>query len=339
MPSIYTPDPTNTAQPADSDYAYLQAGELRAIKQYLAAQLTGLGGPVNPEVLRDRAKNYLINGCCRLAEHGNKAISANGVNYGGCNRHVVQTTGFSTIAATIQQYTAQATSSSYAQGISMTTTGSGTLLMGQRSEAITSRTLAGRTVTYSARVFQNTGAAVNVNMTCYKPSALNDFTSGTLLATGSTVSVASGTWTTVSLSLTLSTSDVLNGLAGYINFTGLGAVSTKDFLISDFQLVESQFVTPFVCKPIEEEEAACARFFRLIRFIIRSGTAANFFAWITFSTPMRAVPAVSLENITYVNGSGGAAQNPSITGAEAAFNASAPDGSMNATLVAIAEIF
>ena len=38
MPSSYTPDATNTTQPADNDYAYLAAAELRTLKTYLAAQ-------------------------------------------------------------------------------------------------------------------------------------------------------------------------------------------------------------------------------------------------------------------------------------------------------------
>lgn len=60
MPSIYTPDPTNPLQPADTDYAYLQAAEMRALKQYLQTQLGVLGGPINMSLLQH--KNLVING-------------------------------------------------------------------------------------------------------------------------------------------------------------------------------------------------------------------------------------------------------------------------------------
>lgn len=42
MPSVYTPDATNAAQPADSDYAYLIAAEMRTLKSYLASQLSNI---------------------------------------------------------------------------------------------------------------------------------------------------------------------------------------------------------------------------------------------------------------------------------------------------------
>lgn len=60
MPSIYTPDPTNSAQPLDTDYAYLQAAELRTLKGYLQTQLAGLGGPVNGSMFKNI--NQIING-------------------------------------------------------------------------------------------------------------------------------------------------------------------------------------------------------------------------------------------------------------------------------------
>jgi len=59
MPSVYTPDATNPLQPADTDYAYLQASEMRTLKQYIQTQLGVLAGPVNTELLSNR--NLIVN--------------------------------------------------------------------------------------------------------------------------------------------------------------------------------------------------------------------------------------------------------------------------------------
>lgn len=53
MPSVYTPDATNAAQPADSDFAYIIAAEMRALKSRVNT-IAGASGPTY--------KNKLLNG-------------------------------------------------------------------------------------------------------------------------------------------------------------------------------------------------------------------------------------------------------------------------------------
>jgi len=58
MPSVYTPDATNTTQPALTDYAYILAEEVRTLKSYIQSTIIPMAGGTNGIGY----KNKIING-------------------------------------------------------------------------------------------------------------------------------------------------------------------------------------------------------------------------------------------------------------------------------------
>lgn len=214
-------------------------------------------------------RDKVINGAHRVNKAGNVAIVNNAVTYGGPDMFFGNPQSFTTASGNLTQYSGVATSSSYAYGASMTTTGSGDLFYGTRLEAKDTISLNSQTYTYSFIAYQNTGSAVNVYPAIYKANAADDFSATTLLATGSVVSVPSGTPTLVTQTITFGSSDASNGLQLSQKFASVGAVTGKDFWIGDVQLTPGSVVTTKEQRPIEVEYALCERY---LPAFIGSGT-------------------------------------------------------------------
>lgn len=223
-----------------------------ASSAYQGGQLAGL-------------RNKIINGCGRVAQRGNVALSAVGTNYyGGADRIVTVVTGFSTASGTITQWTGGSSSTTYGQKLSaLTTTGAGAVIFQQRIESVNVQDLNSKTITVTAYLLQNTGSSLNATISIYAPTVKDTFTTTTQIGTdSSTTSIPSGTLTQISKQFTLSAGAVTNGLLVNVNFTGVGAVTSKDFVISDWQLEAGSVATPFEQRPVGLELALCQRYFQ-----------------------------------------------------------------------------
>lgn len=142
-----------------------------------------------------------------------------------------------------------------------TTTGAGSTYTQQRIEGINSRALNGRTVTCSATVFQNTGAALNAQITLGKPTTtLDTFAAQTILSVSGNFSIPTGVPTKISWTYTLGAAEATLGLLAQFGFSAIGAVTSKDFWVGDLQLEAGSLVTPFETRPIGVELALCQRY-------------------------------------------------------------------------------
>lgn len=212
-------------------------------------------------------RNLIINGDCRTAQRGATALGGAGAwTYGGCDRILVSASGFTTSSGTINQIASgTSTSTGFAQSVVVTTTGTGTVQFSQRIEAANIRHLAGKQVTISAKLYHDAGSAVPVAFQLYKANTLDNF-SGAATQIGTTVSVgnaASGAYTTVQATFTLSAADAATGLWPVVQFTPVGAVTGRTFAIGDFQMEMGAAATPFEVRPIGTELALCQRYYEV----------------------------------------------------------------------------
>jgi hypothetical protein len=221
-------------------------------------------------------KNYIINGGCVVAQRGNRSAVKDTWTYGGSDRTCVNIGG-TTASGTIQRYAVAASASGYAQGISVTTTGIGAVFFQQRIESFNALSLNGKTVTVSALVYQNTGASQTAQLVIGKPTTTADvFSAQTALGTSSGFTIPSGTPTRISYTLALGAADASLGLYAQIGYSSIGAVTAKDFWITDFQLEPGAVVTPMEILPLPMERSLCEWYFLAI--------PASAFGGVSYST-------------------------------------------------------
>jgi hypothetical protein len=257
-------------------------------------------------------RNKIINGDMRVAQRGSTTLS--GVDtYGGCDRTFGGPSGFTTSSGNILQGGSLGgvySSSGFLQSILLTTTGAGIVRFGQKIEALNTAELNGKQITISAKLTQDSGAALNATITVYRPTTTaNDFSAQTLLATSSAVSVPSlgAASTAITHTFTLGSTDASKGLAVYVTYAGVGAVTSKSFYIGDLQLEVGPVATPFEQRPIGMELALCQRYTIVIPIsqfwgsgTLRAGGTASY-GFCPLPVQMRTAPAATPNtNTVYV---------------------------------------
>lgn len=207
-------------------------------------------------------RNAVINGNCRVAQYGSKSTPNNVATYGGCDRIFAYPNSFSTASGTVQQSSGNATTSGNAQQCTITTTGTGSMIYGTRLEAKDTARFAGRTVTISAKVYHDVGSAVGTAIQLYKANAADNFSAVTQVGTTvSTGNVANATWTPISATFTVGSSDAANGMMIFWQFQSIGAVTSKTFAIGDLQMTEGSVVLPIDVPPMSYDEMTSMRYY------------------------------------------------------------------------------
>lgn len=246
-------------------------------------------------------RNFLINGDCRIAQRGTVSLSNPTLMtayYGGVDRMYFMNSGFSTYAGSLLQSGVNGPSASYAQVARITSsTGSGTVAIGQRIEALNASVLSGKTVTFSFKVYHTYGSTIAMQAQLYRPMSTSDvFSSLSQIDTTKSVGNApSATWTTLSGTFTIPANDARYGLDVRIIFTGIGAVaSSKDFAVSDLQLEVGSAATAFETKPITMELHQCMRYFQPIGELAGNYTTTTAVRGsVRYFAPMRTAPSLS----------------------------------------------
>lgn len=239
-----TVDVADTSKPDGSSYAYCLAAEIRALKAALAA----VGN-----------RNFFINGSFKVARRPT-ATPSSSWQFGSVDRWSYSAGNSSLSGGTITQDTSV---NDYTLAVnSVTFSAANAHNFRTRLEAKDTKNLNSKTITVSAAVFQSTGASLNFNWRINKANSVDNFSSNTLVATGSTISVPHNTWTAVTTTFTLGASDASNGLEFVLaSASTAGAVSSHSCQIKQAQLVlGSSIPSTFVPKSYEEELNNCLRY-------------------------------------------------------------------------------
>lgn len=239
-------------------------------------------------------RNKIINGGCQVAQRGAISVTNTIVLYGGADR-LYGYLSATTVSSTIQQLSVPVSNLSstglyQALGPS-TTTGTGTVLIGQRIEAKNTVDLNNKNITVSVNLYHDTGTAQNFAIRVMKGNGVDVFSSPVLLATGPNVSCASGVATRLTYTLPLGSTDANNGLQVDVINTAYPAVSGKYFGIGDFQLEAGSIATPFEHRPYGLELSLCQRYYQVQDAYVPNDSSlpTNLY----YKVNMRAVPTVT----------------------------------------------
>lgn len=257
-------------------------------------------------------RNKIINGACQVAQRGNIAAVLGTWTYGGADRILVLPFAFTTATGTIAQISGYG-SSGFAQSVALTTTGSGSVNFESRLEYRNVIGLNSNTVTFSVKVYQDTGSSVSTTLGIYKATAQDNFTGKTLLGSLSSVSVVSSTTTVLTYTLALGSTDASNGLSVQINFNSVGAVTSKTFLVTDLQLEVGPVATPFEQIPIGLSLQLCQRYYAFYTAIgpQRSTTVCD--TYVNSPVVMRTTPSVFTYGTATIEGTGVPAGQSTVT--------------------------
>jgi len=213
----------------------------------------------NQVIQQPYRKNFLINGCMRVAQRVSVALST-AAQYGGVDRwKAVLTTA---TGGTVSQATIGSTSGSRkaVEIANASCTSGGVLAFETRVESKDSTYLGGKTITFSAYVYHNFGSTTNFKVYFYKPNAVDDFSAATQLFESANIAVLSGTWAQVLLTATLGDTDANNGFRVQIAATGL-TLSAKSCFLAAAQLEIGSVATTLEYRPFAEELALCQRYY------------------------------------------------------------------------------
>lgn len=251
------------------------------------------------------SRNRLINGGFRINQRGSIAATA-GVQYGP-DRWLAAVSGGTGISATFNASSFAGSRTGVGAFLSGSWT-SGLPYFAQRIESFNSVDLNGRQITVSGKFYQDTGSSQAIVVRISKPTALNNFSSATVVATSANIAIPSGTTTAFSATFTLGATDATNGLMIEVYLAAAVTVASKNFGIADMQLEPGSAVTPFEFRQMGTELDLCRRYYQTLSNFLCGGygmAGQVVYQDVSFPVPMRAVPVSSVTgSITYLNASG-----------------------------------
>lgn len=252
-----------------------------------------------------QAYSDIINGGCRVAQRTAPNIS-NTYQYGVVSRLAAKATGTAVNAGTVNQTSAaNVGSTGYALKLAgVTVTGSGKVFARYRMESRDAIRFKNNPASFSVRVYHDVGSNINYLINVNKPTAQDNFASVSAIANSGNISVPSATPTLISFENINSGSlgDVSNGLEIEIEVT-CGAITTKNFEFTEFQLNRGFIANQFVDKGYADELNSCQRYFLKVRESSQPYNvfAAAFVTGIRFQvatpTSMRALPTITASGL------------------------------------------
>lgn len=252
--------------------------------------------------------NSVINGACMVAQRPSAPSLSTTSQYGLVDRFRVHATGSAVSAGTITQDAAAALGvTGYALKIAgATITGTGIVFVKHRIEARDALIYKNLLGSFACRVRHDVGSAKNFTITIRKPTTTpDDFTAVTDIQIGTAISVPDSADTRISLE-NVSMGDCSKGIEIEIKIE-CGAVTTKNFWLTEFQLNPGQGASHFIAWSYERAFAACQRYY--VRLVepkgvgTAGGSGASMTRW-GFNWPvrLRATPVVAIGAIPIYEG-------------------------------------
>jgi len=261
-------DPTSSAIQASvgagNPWAYLA-------RVRVAAGATSLANTVIDDLRQPAQSNAfippysdIINSGCEVAQRVTAPNLTSSYRYGAVDRFAAKGAGTAVSAGTIAQTTAaNIGASGYALKLAgVTLTGSGKVSVRYRMEAKDAVRFKNKPASFAVRVYHDVGSACNYLITVRKPSVADNFASTSDIANSGNISVQSGTPSLISFENINSGNlgDVSNGLEIEIEVT-TGAITTKNFEFTEFQLNRGIIASQYVAKTFAQELLDCLRYY------------------------------------------------------------------------------
>ena len=238
--------------------AALAGGELQPnVPAYLKYDGTqwNLLNPARP------GKNFLVDPCCRVAQ-GAAATLSTARQYGAVDLVQCWASGTAVSAGSITQDTtyanAEAATITSCKLAGVTITGTGKVFFRRFIESRDANSLKNRVALFSVLGFQDTGGNINASLTVNTATAQDNFTSVTNIGSGATVSLPTNTSTPVTAALSMGNCG--NGVEVILEMD-CGAVTTKDFYATDWQVCLATLSQLCVVPGFEDDLVGVMRYF------------------------------------------------------------------------------
>ena len=251
--------------------------------------------------------NAIINAGCMVSQRYDAAPALSTTyQYGKVDRFAAKAAGTAVTAGTIEQTLAPSVVAVGAalKIVAATITGTGIVSIRYRMEAKDAQMFKNLAASFGCLVRQDTGVSINAKVYINKPTAADNFTSVTNVATSGNIAVPHNTNTVVKLENinTGNLGDVSNGIEIVVELA-CGAVTTKNFEFSNFVFNKGALLAPFMPKRYQEDLAACQRYYLPVRNPAQgySCFASGFLGSPTFVVPtpttMRALPTLTFSGL------------------------------------------
>ena len=203
-------------------------------------------------------KNTVLNGDGRVRQGIAVNISATR-QYGLADGWLMSVSAGTPSAGTVTaDNIALGVNKSQAKSAGVTCTGAGVVDFATRIAGEDAILYGGKTVMVSALVQHDVGSNINWSVALRKANSLDNFSAVTGIAASGAFSVPTATGTRIFVPATLGASDGDNGLEILIQ-ASCGAVTTKNFWVTETQIEVGSGVTEFENLPFEQVLAICRR--------------------------------------------------------------------------------
>ncbi|HEY1942791.1 MAG TPA: hypothetical protein VGH40_11770 [Roseiarcus sp.] len=232
-------------------------------------------------------RNRLIDGDFRISQRNGANAFSSGTTagtYGGSDRWYVSAAG---AAVTLQQVAGDAPNQ-YALQITGAALNTG-VAFGQRVEASNIFDQEGLTDTLQIRA--KCSAITTLNWAAYYPGATDNWSSRTLIASGSWTISASYVNYNTNIALTAA---IETGLE--IEFS-VGAMTSGTCDFENAQLEPGSVATAFERQPVQTELAQCQRYYALLTYGAQSPAMGTLLVPLFWPVPMRATPTLTVISV------------------------------------------
>ena len=202
----------------------------------------------------------LINGGAEVAQRAAASLSTTAA-YGKVDRCAMWASSGSVSAGTVTQTTSSSAGrTGYAARASgVTLTGTAVLSWRYRMESRDAIKLKNQAGSFQINVWHDVGSTINYTVIVRKPTAADNYTSTSTISTSSAFAVPTSTATAIAFS-NITLGDVSNGIEIEVQ-AACGAITTKNFDFTEWQLQEGSSVTPFERRDFDTELRKCQRYY------------------------------------------------------------------------------
>lgn len=206
-------------------------------------------------------RNFMVDPCCRVAQGGPATLST-ARQYGAMDLAQCWASGTAVSAGSITQdtaYTVSGAATAYSCKLAgCTITGTGKVFFRRWIESRDAIALKNRNVLFSVLGFQDTGGNINAFLTINKATAQDNFASVSNIATGAAASLPTNMSTAVTAAAAMG--DCSNGVEIILEMD-CGAVTTKDFYATDWQVCINTLAQVCEVPRFEDDYAGAMRYF------------------------------------------------------------------------------
>ena len=269
---------------------------------------------VTPKAIHDSTILYtsfiqrqaIINGGMEVSqENGTATVAlANNIAKYACDLISVIPSGTAVSAGTQAQISNSTIGASgYALKLAgVTITGAGTIKKRYRVEAADAVKYKNKSASFSMLELQDTGGSLNYTIQINKANSADNFSAVTQIAISGNLAVPSATGTLIKLE-NVSMGDCSNGIEIVVTIP-CGAITTKNFETTEWQMNVGSVVLPFVCGTRAEEAAKAMRYYErcvtgnMAVWAGNSNSGNTYYSITSYNVQKRTTPTVTFGFVT-----------------------------------------